>query len=408
MTRTTILLSTLLVSFQLHAENWPAWRGEGGQGICVEKNLPTTWSKTEGIRWRTVLPDKGNSTPIVWGGRVFVTQALEKERVRGVMCFDRKDGRLLWQSSVPVEENEPTHATNPQGSSSPVTDGERVIAWFGSAGLVCYNLDGRELWRRDLGKQKHEWGWASSPVIHGDLCLLNFGPGESQFIIALKKTTGEIVWKKDIAKPSKEGWNGSWSTPVIMPVKSGAQVLLSVSERLSGIEPATGREVWYSEGLNPLVYTSPIFSDGVIVANGGYNGAVLAVRAGGSGDVTGSHRLWHIPKGPQRIGSGVIHEGHIYIVDDPGIAQCIDLKTGVSVWKERLPRATTNWSSAVLADGNIYSVSQAGDVLVFKAATKFEMVAVNSLGERSNSSVAISNGDIFIRTHSALWCVGGR
>ncbi len=400
---------TAIISSTLCAENWPAWRGATGQGICNERNLPTTWDATNGVRWRVKLPDKGNSTPVVWEDRIFVTQAMVAEKTRGVMCFDRKAGKLLWQSSVSVNENEPTHDTNPPGSSSPVTDGERVIAWFGSAGIVCYDLDGKELWRRELGRQRHEWGWASSPVIHGDLCLLNFGPGERQFLVALDKKTGALAWQVDIPVPEKKGWNGSWSTPVMMTVDGKAQVLLSTAEKLAAFDPAGGKELWHSGGLNPLVYTSPIFGEGVIVTNGGYSGSALAVRVGGSGDITESHRVWHQPKTPQRIGSGVIHEGHIYIVDDPGIAQCIELKTGNSVWKERLPakpKATTNWSSAVLADGNIYSMSQGGDVFVFKAATKFEMVAVNSLGERANASVVISNSDIFLRTYDALWCVG--
>jgi outer membrane protein assembly factor BamB len=394
-----------------HAENWPQWRGPTGQGVSAEKNVPVKWDATSGVRWRVALPERGNSTPIVWDDRVFLTQAAGGGKSRGVWCLNRRDGSILWKSAVSVTENEPTHDGNPPCSSSPVTDGERVIAWMGSAGVVCYDFSGREVWRRELGPQRHIWGWASSPVLHGDVCLLNFGPGERQFFAALGKKSGAVHWQVEIAQPEKPGqWQGSWSTPLMVATSGTPLAILSIPNRLVAFDPATGKEIWSAGGLNPLVYTSPLHADGVILANGGYNGAVLAVRTGGSGDVTDSHRLWHQPKSPQRIGSGVIHDGHVYIVDDPGTAECIKLQTGEVVWKERLPAkgSATNWSSAVLADGNIYSLSQGGDVCVFKAATKFEIVAVNSLEEPANASVAISNGDVFVRTHRSLWCIGAK
>src|SRR6185503_169582 len=161
----------------LPAANWPAWRGPLGTGITEEKNLPTKWSKTENLKWRIPLPEAGNSTPIVWGDRIFVTQAVGKQRM--LMCFNRADGKLLWQQGVTTRlAADPTHATNPHCSASPVTDGERVIAWFGSAGLACYDFTGKKLWSVDLGLQRHIWGYGASPMILGELCFLNFGPGE--------------------------------------------------------------------------------------------------------------------------------------------------------------------------------------------------------------------------------------
>ncbi|MBI1840550.1 MAG: PQQ-binding-like beta-propeller repeat protein [Verrucomicrobia bacterium] len=408
----------LFLPCALRAENWPAWRGATGQGISNERRLPTRWNATNGICWRAALPDKGNSTPIVWGDRVFLTQAVAAEDRRSVMCFHRADGRLLWQSAVKFQENEPTHSTNPQNSSSPVTDGERVVAWFGSAGVYCYNLAGGLLWHRDLGKQRHIWGWGSSPVIHGDLVLLNFGPGERQFLVALNKKTGEVVWRAN--EPGghsgekhdgedKASWIGSWSTPLIVRVEDKDQAILSLPNRVAAFDPATGKEIWTCGGLNELAYASPLHAEGVVVAMGGYNGKSVAVRVGGRGDVTSTLRLWQHPRTKQRIGSGVIYEDHIYIVDDPGIAECVELKTGKVVWEERLPgkaKTAVNWSSAMLAVGNVYVITQGGDTLVFKASPKYELVSVNSLGETSNSSLAPSGGQIFIRTHEALWCVG--
>src|SRR5262249_12983795 len=170
------LLLLLLTAQTALSGQWPAWRGPEGTGVAEESQLPLRWSSSENVRWRTALPGPGHSTPIVWNGRIFVTQAIENRRA--LMCFDRATGKLLWLQGPVYSESESTHETNPQGSSSPVTDGERVVVWFGSAGLYCYDLDGKELWHRDLGRQKHIWGWGSSPVLSGELCYLNFGPGE--------------------------------------------------------------------------------------------------------------------------------------------------------------------------------------------------------------------------------------
>src|SRR5258708_3803419 len=188
--RSKCLLVFALLCGPLHAANWPAWRGAQGTGVCAEKDLPLHWSTNENVRWRVPLPERGNSTPVIWGNRIFVTQAIQKENRRALICFDRSNGKQLWQSAVVYQEKEMSHDTNPQCSASPVTDGERVVASFGSAGLCCYDFDGKELWHRDLGQQTHIWGNAASPMLHGELCILNFGPGERTFLIAVNKKTG--------------------------------------------------------------------------------------------------------------------------------------------------------------------------------------------------------------------------
>ena len=399
------------------AANWPAWRGPEGMGICSEKGLPMRWSATENVRWKVPLPERGNSTPVVWGERVFVTQAVGNDRL--LFCFDRKDGRKLWEAGARGVEQELTHGTNPYCAGSPTTDGERVYAAFGSGGLWCFDFAGKELWHRDLGQQRHIWGNAGSPLLHGDLCILNFGPGERSFLIAVDKRTGKTVWqhdepggesgeKKGDAKP---GWVGSWSTPVAIRTDAGEQLLLSFPKRVIAFEPLTGKPIWTSGGINSLSYTSPLFSEGIVVAMGGFGGMTVAVKAGGTGDITTANRLWHHPKTKQRIGSGVIHEGHIYILNDPGVAECFDLKTGRLVWEERIkgpgPKGD-NWSSLVLADGLLYALNQSGDCPIFRASPKFELVAINSLGEPSMSSVAPSDGELFLRTYKSLWCVSAK
>lgn len=414
----TLLLSLHLVCLGASAANWPAWRGPLGTGICEEKNLPVQWNTTNNVKWRVPLPERGNSTPVVWGDRVFVTQPVGERRT--LTCFHRADGKLLWQASVRTQEQEPTHSTNPYCSASPVTDGEQVIASFASDGLYCYDFAGKESWRRtDLGRQIHIWGNGSSPVMYGDLCFLNFGPGETTYLIAVNKKTGQTVWKHDEATdyvhpkgadtPSQgKTYIGSWTTPTLMKIEGNDQLLMSWPKRLAAYDPKTGKELWTCSGLNPLVYTSPIYGDGIVVSMGGFNGMSIALRAGGSGDVTESRRFWHHPKTKQRIGSGVVHDGHIYIHNDPGVAECFELKTGKHVWEERLKGngpSGVNWSSAMLADGTCYTITQGGDCFVFKASPQFELISVNSLGEPSNSSIVPSKGELFIRTHKALWCI---
>jgi outer membrane protein assembly factor BamB len=399
------------------AGQWPAWRGPLGTGVAIEKNLPIHWGTNENVRWRTSLPQPGNSTPIIWGKHVFITQALGNRRT--LMCFDRATGKLAWQQGPTTVGSEPTHESNPYTSSSPVTDGQRVIAWFGSAGLYCFDFEGNELWHRDLGQQNHVWGWGSSPVLSGELCYLNFGPGEPSFLIAVDKANGKEVWR--ISEPNadsgqnkpgqdKPAWVGSWSTPVVIGADQREELVISCPKRLQAFDPKSGHELWSCAGLNALVYTSPLYDkqSEIVVAMGGYMGMAIAVKAGGSGDVTDTRRLWHHPKTKQRIGSGVIAENHIYILNDPGIAECFKLQTGELIWQERLkgpaPKSDS-WSSLVASDGKLYALNQSGDGFVLKAAPNFEVLATNSLWETTISSPALSDGEVFIRTHKALWCL---
>src|SRR5262245_17013170 len=263
--RSSFLLLLLLLSWQASAsaENWPSWRGPAGAGVSGEKDLPVKWTVTENVRWKVALPSAGNSTPIIWGDRIFLTQANDLTKwppkvpenfaggssagghavaeKRSVMCFQRADGKLLWQRDVIYKEQEITHPTNPFCSASPVTDGERVIASHGAAGLVCYDFEGKELWRYDVGKIEHLWGTASSPIIHGDLCIVWCGPGERQFLLAVNKKTGAKVWETpepggDAGITSKK-FLGSWSTPLVAKVGGQDQLLFAVPGKIKGYDP---------------------------------------------------------------------------------------------------------------------------------------------------------------------------
>jgi outer membrane protein assembly factor BamB len=399
------------------AANWPAWRYDG-TGISPEKSAPVKWSKTENVLWRTPLPEAGNSSPVIWEDTVFTTQPSGTKRE--LMALNRKDGKILWHSGATYEGKDPTHETNPYASPTPVTDGERVVAWFGSAGIYCYDLKGRELWHRDLGKQQHQWGYGSSPILYQDLCVLHFGPGPRTFLIALNKKNGETVWQVDLPEKDPEvrydGFAGkkgqpmgSWSTPLLAKVGNRTDLILSIVGELRAFDPKTGKDVWRADGLSPLTYTSPIVSDGIAMAAGGFSGSTLALKLGGTGDIS-KDKLWSVQREKKnRISTGVVSKGHVFLCNMDGVAQCLELATGKDKWLERLKPSGAKgevWGSTVLVGENIYVINQSGDTFVFKAnPEKFELVSVNALNESSNSTPAISNGEIFIRTHQALWCI---
>ncbi|MBI5388144.1 MAG: PQQ-binding-like beta-propeller repeat protein [Verrucomicrobia bacterium] len=431
------MAALLLVAFvppALLADNWPAWRGPEGTGTCREKKLPLRWGTNQNVRWRVPLPAPGNSTPIVWSQQVFVTQATPKENRRDVMCFDQGDGRLLWRAGTIWTEKDSGGSANPPCTPSPVTDGERVIAWFGSAGVFCFDIHGRELWRRDLGRQKHGWGYASSPVLHRDLCLVNFGPGPKSFLVALDKRTGQTVWQYDVpsiaadakwedyggdlkdwkrlGSPTMPEVTGSCATPLVVRADGREELIVTLPLRVIALAPQTGEPLWSCDGLNTGAYSSPFFGDGLVGATGsGLRNAAMAIRPGGEGDVTGTHRVWdQTPPGSKGcIGSGVIWRGHIYQVTMMGFAQCLDLKTGQTLWDERLTGTgakNSSWSSPLLAGDRLYVPNQNGDVFVLRAGPKFECLATNSVGgEPMNASLAAADGALFLRTDRRLWCV---
>ena len=405
-------LAFVVACSKVGADNFPGWRGPKDNGQLAEKGVPLTWSEKENVRWKLPLPGEGNSSPIIWGKRVFITQSLDKEgHKRALMCLDRATGKSLWQREVAFEDKEPTHATNSFCSATPLTDGARVIASFGSAGLYCWDLDGKEQWHYEVGKLRHIWGNASSPIFYKNTVLLWCGPGERQFLVALDKTSGQKVWQFDepggqSGLGEKREWLGSWSTPIVVNVNGRDELILPVPRKVKGIDPSSGKELWSCDGLGPLIYGSPTCSaDGIVVVFSGYGGPCLAVKAGGAGDVTATHRLWrHERKIPQSIGSPVILGDRCYFVDEPGTARCFDIKSGEDV-SERQEIAKT-WSSMILADGRFYLATYGDGVHVLEASPKFTQLAHNKLGnEQMRASVSIADGEIYVRTFKNLWCI---
>jgi outer membrane protein assembly factor BamB len=412
MTHTGLALTALLATSALAAD-WPAFRGPSGDGNAAEDKAPLHWGPEKNVRWRVPLPGPGNSSPIVSQGKVFVTCAENEGKKRNLFCFDRRSGEKLWVRTVEYPTVEPTHRTNPYCASTPVTDGSNVVVWHGSAGVYCYDFEGKELWKRELGETRHDWGYASSPILYRGKVILNFGPGSRTFLTALALKDGEVLWKLDEPgglDATDKRMVGSWSTPIIIEVDGNPQILCSMPTRVIGCDPQSGSLLWHCGGLATekvdMVYPSPVVSDGIGVAFTGWvNGPAIGFKLGGSGDVTATNRLW-LEKQTQRIGSGVVVEGRLFIVcSGPGIAQCMECKTGKILWSDRL-EGGESWGSVVLAAGRLYSTSRRGVTTVFRPnPEKLEVLAMNDLGEPSHATPAISDGQIFLRTDAKLYCI---
>ncbi len=408
----------ILISSQPRAGDWPAFRGPQGNGISdAQEALPVEWAPDKNIKWKAALPDDGNSSPIVVKGRVLVTCPEDNGRKRHLLCFDRRDGMQLWVKTVEYAKPERTHGTNPQCASTPVSDGERVVVWYGSAGMYCYDLDGKELWSRDLGEFEHIWGYASSPIIYKGKVIHLCGPGERTFMAAFDLETGDTLWETPEPggeSTEKRPYVGSWSTPVVVSIDGRDQILCGLPTRAAAYDPQDGTVLWHVDGVSGndhLVYTSPMVGGDVALILGGFGGPGIGLKLGGSGDVTESNRLWRVPRNPQRIGSGVVIGKHLFMAnaDNEGSIQCIDIETGDVAWQERRTSEGPHWGSVVLAGGHLYVTGQKGITRVFKPnPEQYEVVAENDLGENSNSTPAVSDGEIFLRTFKHLYCVASQ
>lgn len=439
--RACVLIIALLLLLRVaRSDNWPEWRGSAGTGISAEKDLPLNWSNSKNVVWKSPLPDRGNSTPIVWGDRVFVTQGTESDHRRTLMCFSRADGKLLWQSGVTYTRREPTNAENPYCSGSPATDGTHVVAYFGSAGLYCYDFSGRELWRLDTGFVDSWQGSGSSPIIHGRMCFLNAGPGTQAAVIACAINTGKLLWK--VPTPKVEGgaapgapppagggfdnammqadptgaggFRGSWSTPVVVRQQDHDELIVVLPFQVTAFDPSTGKPIWTCGGLPDQAFASPAIGHGVLVATGhrvsGGGTRVTAIRLGGHDEVTATHRLWQADLPKDCVGSGVILDGRVYLVTQFGSILCLDLSNGHKLWEKRLSGQGPlggSWSSIVAADGKLWVPNHSGEVFVLSVAPQFKVLADNWAGDETTcASLAISDGQVFLRTYKNLWCFG--
>lgn len=410
------LAALLLFSISASAADWPFFRGPGRDGKSPETSVPLNWSSQHNIKWKVKLPRPGNSSPIVIGDHVFISCAEDAQGTRrSLYCFARADGKVLWARTVNFGQIEKTHEANPFCGSTPASDGQRVVVWHGSAGQFCYDLSGNELWHKDLGAFHHIWGYASSPIIHGDKVYLNCGPGARSFVVALKLSDGAVAWQTDEPgqaddqSPVTKSWIGSWSSGLVATVGRREELLVFQARHVNAYDLDNGKILWTCGGAGDLAYTdvmvSPQAQIGLALA--GYGGAGFGFKLGGEGDTTSTNQLWRQSQRiPQRIGTGVIIGPNAFIPNEPGSISCIDIATGKERWSHRLPGQNL-WSSIVATPNRLYATSQRGTTFVFAPdPDHWKLLATNDLDEHTNATPALSNGQIFIRTWEHLWCVG--
>ena len=408
--RLTILTALTLLTLPARGADtlWGHWRPVTGNNVAPAGDYPLSWSPEKNVAWKIDLPDRGNSTPVVMGDKIYVTQALTEGNKRGIMCFSTADGKKLWEQFVNVDAAGKTHETNPFCSPSPATADNIVVAWLGNAGVFAWTLEGKLLWKKDLGPVVHRLGYGSSPVIHNKTVYLNFGPGNRSFLVALKLEDGEERWRIPIKVKNNRyeggGSAGSYATPVIAPIADDTYELITTFPNIVlSINPDTGKENWRATGLDDNMRASPSVSGDLVLALGGYKFESIAVRRGGQGDVTQSHRLWQLDKYYKAIGTPLIVGEHYYRVRR-NFLHCHELKTGSEVWKHRFSM-TTAWSSPTQVGNHIYLVDKAGITTVFKHNPKtFEPVSTNETnGMETNASLHFANDAVYMRSYKQLW-----
>jgi len=390
---------------------WSRWRGPSGQGLVAGGAYPDTWSETENVLWKVKVPGRGHSSPIVWGDRVFLTTAAEDGSNRSVLCFQRSDGKLLWQTAVPAAPAEKLYQKNSYASASVSTDGQRVYAYFGNAGLAAFDFDGKQVWHVSFGAINLYHGPGGSPLLYKDRLILyqeqrlmdrNI-PSEPGFIVAIDKATGREIWRQ--SRNPQPGWG----TPIAIEVGDHTEIIVSSSRRIDAYDPETGKVLWYCSGNTVEVIPTPAVGHGMIYCCSGRAGPTIAVRPGGSGDVTASHVAWTTPKGSSFVPSPMLLGDYLYTINDMvSVASCHHAKTGEIVGQLRLGEAQREGFSAspVAVGGKIFFTNDEGDTFVLNPAPDFKLLHVNRLGERTLASPALVDGRWYIRTQDHLICIG--
>lgn len=388
------------------AKFWPRWRGPSGQSVVADGAYPDKWSPTENVLWKTKVPGDGNSSPIIWGQRVFLTTSYDKGKRRSILCFDRDNqGEKLWEAFLPNAVTESTQGKNGWASGTPTTDGERVYAYFGNSGIFCVDFEGKPVWHHPLKEMNIFHGPACSPLLYKDKLIVfqdHKGPHAS-FVLALDKKTGKETWKT----PRKEKMG--WGSPVAVTVDGQDQIIVSSQQRVYAYDPEDGKEIWTCAGNLVEVTPTPVVGHGHIYCCSGRAGPTLAIRPEGKGDLTKTSVTWKTIKGSPFIPSPLLYGDQLYMVNDiTSVVTCFDAKKGDLLWQERCGEPIKQGFSAspLGVNGKVFFTNDNGETFVLKAGPTYELLHVNRLGETTLASPALLDGKWYIRTKRHLWCIG--
>lgn len=391
------------------AADWPQFRGANSDGRAEAAGLPTEWGPDKNVAWRTEVPGKGWSSPVLVGGKIFLTSAVPVGHGGDLklvaLCYGAADGKLLWEQAVFTQDNQTApriHTKNSHASPTPLVDGDRVFVHFGHQGTACLSTDGKILWRNRELSYPPVHGNGGSPVLVDGVLIFSCDGASGPFVVGLNSASGKVRWKYN--RPTDSFKKFAFSTPAVITVAGKTQVISPGAGMVSALDPQTGREIWHAKYDGYSVIPQPAFGHGLVFLSTGYDSPMLmAVRPDGRGDVTDTHVAWTLQRGAPHTPSPLLVGRELYVVSDAGIASCIDAETGKPIWQERVGG---NYSASPLfADGKIYLQSEEGQGLVIRPGRRFEKLGETGFGERTLASYAIADGAIFVRTEMALYRV---
>ncbi|HYV27819.1 MAG TPA: PQQ-binding-like beta-propeller repeat protein [Candidatus Eisenbacteria bacterium] len=394
-----VLLLLLLFPGALCAETWPCWRGPRLDGTSAETNVPIHWSATSNVIWKTELPGTGHASPIVWDDRIFTVSAVAEQEARVLLCFNRADGKILWQKTVVVAPFEGKHKLNSHASSTPATDGEFVYVAFLDRKemlVAAYDFSGKQQWLVRPGPFSSMHGFCSSPLLFKDKVIVNGDHDGDSYIVALDRATGKTVWK--VPRKNK---TRSYCVPLIRELDGKTQMVLSGDKSVASYDPNDGKLQWIMDGPTEQFVASPVYNDraDLLFITGGYpDHHILALKPDGS-------IVWRTTRGVSYVPSPISAGDFFFVVSDSGVAHCFEAKTGKIMWAERMGE---HHASLVSANELVYFLNDEGVMNVVRASGDFTPLAKNELGERTFASPAISKGQLFLRSDKHLFCIGNR
>jgi outer membrane protein assembly factor BamB len=393
-----VVLIFSLLSTPVFAGDWPQFRGPTGQGYSDERGLPLTWTETKNVRWKVAIPGKGWSSPVIQGDKIWLTTATDEGKSLRAVAIDRNTGAILLNVEVfRLKSLGHISSKNSYASPTPVLDGDRIYVHFGANGTACLSQSGEIIWKTRLEYDNGQHGSGGSPVLYDNLLIVSCDGQDVQYVVALDKLTGKVRWKK-----SREGYQ-AYTTPLVVPLDAGHQLISPGAFRAIAYDPLTGKEIWqvkYGEGFSNV--PRPVYGDGLVfICTGFQEPSLLAVRLDGRGDVTKSHIAWTLKRGAPLTPSPLLVGTELYLINDNGIATCVDAKTGTPYWQVRV--GGNHSASPIYADGRIYFLSEEGESVVILPGKQFKAVAQNQLDGQTLASMAVSNGSIFVRSLTHLY-----